>query len=148
LITGGVEFDGYHFCEMENDMKLSYKVGVVGLVLAAIAAVGLFGQAKRTVVYTADVSVPGREAVITHVEIGPGLSAGRHTHPGDEMSYVVEGEADISMEGGPTRHVKTGDGFVIPANTKHDAHNTGTQTLKVIGVYMVEKGKPLATPAP
>lgn len=120
-------------------MKVLHKVGSAGLVLAVVAAVGLFGQAKRTVVYTADVSVPGREAVITHIEIEPGLSAGRHTHPGDEMTYVAEGEADISMEGKPTRHVKAGDGFVIPANTKHDARNTGTQTLKLIGVYMVEK---------
>jgi len=129
-------------------MKLFQKVGAVGLALAVVAAVGLFAQAKRTVIFTADVSVPGREAVITHIEIGPGLSAGRHTHPGDEMTYVAEGEADISVEGAATRHVKAGDGFVIPANTKHDAHNTGSQTLKLIAIYSVEKGKPLATPAP
>ena len=119
----------------------------VGLVLAG----ALFAQssgAKRTVVHTADVSVPGREAVITRVEIGPGASAGRHTHPGDEISYVLEGEADILVDGQPVRKVKAGDGFVVPGGAKHDAHNTGTQTLKLVGVYVVEKGKPLATPAP
>jgi mannose-6-phosphate isomerase-like protein (cupin superfamily) len=52
------------------------------------------------------------------------------------------------MEGKPPLKVKAGDGFVIPGGTKHDARNTGTQPLKLVGVYVVEKGKPLATPAP
>jgi len=116
------------------------------MILAVVAAVGLYGQAKRTIVYRADVSVPNHEAVITHVEIGAGQSAGRHTHPGEEISYVLEGEADIIVDGVGTRHVKAGDGFVIPANTIHDAHATNGE-LKLVGVYYVEKGKPLATPA-
>ena len=102
----------------------------------------------RTVVTRKDVSVPGREAIIARVEITPGGSAGRHTHPGDEISYILEGEGEILMEGQPAMKVKAGDGFVIPAGVKHDAHNTGTQTLKLVGVYVVDKGKPLATPAP
>jgi mannose-6-phosphate isomerase-like protein (cupin superfamily) len=61
---------------------------------------------------------------------------------------VVEGEAEIIVEGKPVRKVKTGDGFVIPAGAKHDAHNTGATPLKLVGVYVVEKGKPMATPAP
>src|SRR4051812_27362070 len=109
----------------------------------AIALAGaLFSQSsglQRTVVYKADVSVPGREAVIARVELAPGVKAGRHTHPGDEITYVVEGEADILMEGHAPRKVKAGDGFVIPAGTKHDAHNTGSTTLKLVGVYVVEK---------
>jgi len=103
---------------------------------------------KRTVVKTGDVSVPGREAVIANVEIAPGGSVGRHTHPGDEISYVVSGEGEILMEGKPPLKIKPGDGFVVPGGTKHDAHNTGEQPLKLIAVYVVEKGKPLATPAP
>jgi quercetin dioxygenase-like cupin family protein len=103
---------------------------------------------KRTVVTRKDVSVPGREAVVTRVEIIPGGFAGRHTHPGDEISYIMEGEAEIMMEGQPTLKVKAGDGFVVPSGVKHDAHNTGTTTLKLVGVYVVDKGKPLATPAP
>jgi quercetin dioxygenase-like cupin family protein len=102
---------------------------------------------KRTVVYKADVSVPGREAIVAQVELAPGVAAGRHTHFGDEISYVIEGEAEISIEGQPARKVKAGDGFVIPAGAIHDARNTGTSTLKLAGVYVVDKGKPLATPA-
>ena len=134
-------------------MKVIRKWGAFGLILAAVSAGALFSQSsglqiKRTVVHRADVSVPGREAVIARVELAAGAKAGRHTHPGDEVSYVVEGEGEISIEGQPPRKVKTGDGFVIPGGSKHDAHNTGTSPLKLVGVYVVEKGKPLATPAP
>jgi len=123
-----------------------------GSALLILAAAGvLLAQAPgitRTVVTRKDVSVPGREAIIARVEIVPGGSAGRHTHPGDEISYILEGEGEILMEGQPAMKVKPGDGFIIPAGVKHDAHNTGSQPLKLVGVYYVEKGKPLATPAP
>ena len=121
------------------------------LILTALSAGVLLSQnpgIQRTVVHKADVSVPGREAVIARVEIAPDARAGRHTHPGDEISYVLEGEGEILVDGQPARKVKPGDGFVIPAGAKHDAHNTGSVPLKLVGVYVVEKGKPLATPAP
>ena len=121
--------------------------------LLAFAASALFPQnpgmqIQRTVVHKADVSVPGREAVIARVELGAGARPGRHTHPGDEISYVLEGSGEILVEGQPARQVKAGDGFVIPGGARHDAHNTGSGPLKLVGVYVVEKGKPLATPAP
>ena len=120
-----------------------------GILLAATGT--LFSQnpaIQRTIVQRQDVSLPGREAVIARVEIAPQGRAGRHTHPGEEISYVLEGEAEILIEGQPPRKVKTGDGFVIPAGAKHDAHNIGSGPFKLVGVYVVEKGKPLATPAP
>jgi quercetin dioxygenase-like cupin family protein len=132
-------------------MKLVVRWGAFGVVLAALSAGVLFGQnpgIQRTVVHKADVSVPGREAVIARVEVAPGARAGRHTHPGDEISYVAEGEGEILIDGQSARKVKAGDGFVIPAGAKHDAHNTGSIPLKLVAVYVVEKGKPLATPAP
>ena len=128
--------------ERRTAMGLVLILGLTGMLLAQNPAI------KRTVVKTGDVSVPGREAVITNVEIAPGGSAGRHTHPGDEISYVLSGKGEILMEGQAPLKVKPGDGFVIPGGTKHDARNTGTQPLKLVGVYVVEKGKPLATPAP
>lgn len=129
-------------------MKLISPWSIPGLTLAAVALLAQTPGLQRTVVQKADVSVPGREAVIAHVEIAPGARAGRHTHPGEEMGYVMEGEGEVLIEGQPARKVKAGDGFVISAGLKHDAHNTGTQILKVVAVYLVEKGKPLATPAP
>jgi quercetin dioxygenase-like cupin family protein len=121
------------------------------LVLIAAAGALLLAQnpgVQRTVVQRKDISVPGREAVIAHVEIAPGASVGRHTHPGEEISYVIEGEGEVLVEGQPAVKLKAGDGFVVPNGAKHDAHNTGTQPLKLAAIYVVEKGKPLATPAP
>ena len=122
------------------------------LAVAALGAAGaLMAQASgltRTLVGRADVSVPGREAVVARVEVAPGAKAGRHTHPGDEISYVLEGEATLLIDGQPARIVKAGESFVIPAGIVHDAHNDGAAPIKLVGVYVVEKGKPLASPAP
>ncbi|SFB91308.1 Cupin domain-containing protein [Polaromonas sp. OV174] len=118
--------------------------------LLTLAAGGLFAQASgltRVMVGKADVSMPGREAVVARVDVAPGAKAGRHTHPGDEISYVLEGEATLLVDGQAPRQVKAGESFVVPAGVVHDAHNNGSNPIKLIGVYVVEKGKPLATPA-
>ena len=118
------------------------------LLLAAGALHAQTNGLTRTVVGRADVSVPGREAIVARVEIAAGARAARHTHPGDEISYVAEGEVELLIDGQPPRIVKAGESFVIPAGTVHEAHNAGTVPVKLVGVYVLEKGKPLATPAP
>ena len=131
-------------------MKIQPRFALVGAGLALVAGT-LFAQASgltRTMVGRADVSVPGREAVIARVEVSPGTYAGRHTHPGDEISYVLEGEAELLIDGQPPRIVKAGESFVIPAGVIHDAHNATDKPIRLVGVYVVEKGKPLASPAP
>lgn len=138
--------------DAKDPMKTLHKtsLALVGLMLAGTATV-LFAQASgltRTMVLKADVSVPGREAVVARVEVAPGAKAGRHTHPGDEISYVMEGEALLLVDGQPPRTVKAGESFVIPAGVVHDAHNVSAAPIKLVGVYVVEKGKPLASPAP
>jgi len=128
-------------------MRLISKGSVFGLVAAAALMAQTPGL-QRNVVQRGDVSVPGREAVIVHVEFANGVSTGRHTHPGEEISYVEAGEGELSIDGMPSRKLKVGDGFIVPSGRKHEARNTGTETLKIVAVYLVEKGKPLATPAP
>jgi quercetin dioxygenase-like cupin family protein len=128
---------------------LSLKKSIIGgLAIAVGALLAQNPPFQRTIVKRADVSVPGREAVIAHVEISPQAFVGRHTHPGEEISYIEEGEGEILIEGQPPLKVKAGDGLVVPAGAKHDAHNTGSKPLKLTAVYLVEKGKPIATPAP
>lgn len=130
-------------------MKRSHVLTCAAALTAVAAA--LFAQnpgVQRKIVERADVSVPGREAVIAHVEIAPGASVGRHTHPGEEISYVEEGEGELLVEGQAPRKLKAGDGLIVPAGRKHDARNTGAVPMKIVAVYLVEKGKPLATPAP
>jgi quercetin dioxygenase-like cupin family protein len=128
-------------------MKLISRGSVLGLVAAAVLMAQTPGL-QRNVVQRGDISVPGREAVIVHVEFANGVSTGKHTHPGEEISYVEAGEGELTIDGQPTRKLNVGDGFIVPAGRKHEARNTGTGTLKIVAVYLVEKGKPLATPVP
>ena len=127
-------------------------MAVKALLLVGLASAGaLMAQNSgltRTLVGRGDVSVPGREAVVARVEVAPGAKAGRHSHPGDEISYILEGEGTLLIDGQPPRVVKAGESFIVPAGVIHDAVNDGTVPVKLVGVYVVEKGKPLATPAP
>jgi quercetin dioxygenase-like cupin family protein len=128
-------------------MKPSKMLAASLLAFSLLATAGALAQVKRTPVLTADVAAPGREAVVVRGEIDPGVSAPRHSHPGDEISYILEGEAELLIDGEAPRVVKAGEAFVIPAGKVHGARNPGGVPLRFVGVYVVEKGKPLATPA-
>ena len=122
---------------------------IVGVALIAFAGIALAQTPAltRTIVTKADLSVPGREAVVARVEVAPGGVAGWHTHPGEEISYVTDGEVTLMIAGQPPRKVAAGGTFVIPAGTVHNGKNDGTTIVKLVTVYVVEKGKPLASPA-
>ncbi len=130
-------------------MTQNFKRFVAGAALLACAGVIVAQPSAltRTLVTKADVSLPGLEAVIARVEVAPGGVAGWHTHPGEEISYILEGEATLQVAGQPPRKVAAGEGFVIPAGVVHSAKNDGATAVKLVGVYVVEKGKPLASPA-
>jgi len=93
--------------------------------------------------------VPGAnyETVIGIAEIMPNVNIGRHTHPGPESGYMLEGEMVLMVAGQPDKTIKQGDSYQIPPGAVHDA-KTGPAGAKVIATYVVEKGKPLASPAP
>ena len=119
--------------------------------LALIFATTLSAQQpafKRTVVQKQDLSVPGREVVQAVAEIPAGVAAGKHTHPGEEIGYVMEGALVLMVEGKPPVTVKAGESFFVPPGIVHDGKNEGPGTAKVVSTYVVEKGKPLASPAP
>ena len=120
---------------------------LAALTIGASSAIAQTAGLTRSIVTRADVSVPGREAVVAKVEIAPGVVVGWHTHPGDEISYIQEGETELMVAGQPSRIVKAGEGFVIPAGIVHGAKNIGSTSVKLVGVYVIEKGQPLATPA-
>jgi quercetin dioxygenase-like cupin family protein len=83
--------------------------------------------------------------VQVRVDFQPGGQIGRHTHPGEEVSYVLEGTIELEMEGKPRVTLKAGDVLFVPAGTVHAAKNAGGSAAKVLATYVVEKGKPLAT---
>lgn len=126
--------------------KLLLGLSVVAFACAG-AALAQQGGIKRTPLQK--VEFPDGYATVSGIaEIPPGGAAGRHTHPGIETGYVLEGEADLLIEGQPAKHLKAGDSYQIPAGAAHDAKVAGDKPLKVLAVYVVDKAKPLATPAP
>ena|SRR5436190_24391033 len=94
-----------------------------------------------------DLSVADRHAVQVVAEFVPGGAAGKHTHPGEELGYVLEGTLELLVEGQPARTLKAGDSFFIPPGVVHDGKNIGSGPAKVLATYVVEKGKPVASPA-
>ena len=91
-----------------------------------------------------DLSVPGREVVQVIVELDAGVTSARHTHPGEEIVYVLEGAPlEYEVEGKPPVTLKPGDVLFIPAGTIHAAKNVGSSNGAELATYIVEKGKPL-----
>jgi len=91
---------------------------------------------------------PGFATVSTIAQIVPGSCAGRHTHPGAESTYIMEGEIVLKIDGKPDQILKAGESFQIAQGIVHDACNMSGKPDKALAVYVVEKGKPLASPAP
>ena len=108
---------------------------------AAIAQTGT----KRTDLQRHDLGTTGREAVQVRVDFDPGAAFGKHTHPGEEIIYVLEGSLEYQVEGKPPVTLKAGDVFFVPAGTIHAARNVGSSTAAELATYVVEKGKPLLT---
>jgi quercetin dioxygenase-like cupin family protein len=119
----------------------------IALTMVLIAPALSIAQIKRTPLQTVDFP-PGFNVVSAIAEIPAGSCAGRHTHPGVESSYIMDGSGIIKIAGKPDQMVKAGDSFQIPANAPHDACAGAGASIKVLAYYIVEKGKPLATPAP
>jgi quercetin dioxygenase-like cupin family protein len=93
-----------------------------------------------------DLSIPGREVVQAIVELDPGVTSSRHTHPGEEIIYVLEGAPlEYEVEGRPPVTLKPGDVLFIPAGKIHAAKNVGSRKGAELATYVVEKGKPLLT---
>jgi quercetin dioxygenase-like cupin family protein len=102
---------------------------------------------KRTDLLRHDVSVPGRELVQVRVDFAPGVAFGKHSHPGEEIAYVLEGSLEYQLEGKPPVTLKAGEALFIPAGTIHSAKNVGKGNGAELATYIVEKGKPLVVMA-
>jgi quercetin dioxygenase-like cupin family protein len=116
--------------------------------LTAIPAIAQQPTVQRKVLLTQDLPIPGYQTVMAAVEIPAGGREGRHTHPGAVVVYVLEGDLTLDHEGKPTTTYKPGDAIFIEAGKIHEGINKGTSPVKVVGTFVVEKGKPLTSPAP
>jgi quercetin dioxygenase-like cupin family protein len=126
------------------------KKALFGLSIAtAMAVAGVAfaqqGGIKRTPLQT--VEYPDGYKIVTAIaEVPAGGAAGRHTHPGAETGYVLEGELELVIDGKPSQKIKAGESYQVPAGAVHDA-KAGDKPFKVLAIYVVDKTKPLAEPA-
>lgn len=97
---------------------------------------------SRTGLQRHDLGIPGWETVQARIDFEPGAAFGKHTHPGEEVIYVLEGTLEYEVEGQPVT-LKAGDVLFIPAGTVHAARNNGKVTGAELATYIVEKGKPV-----
>ena len=102
---------------------------------------------KRTVLQKFDVPGSNYETVIAFVEIAPNGVVGKHTHPGVDSGVLQSGQLSLTAEGRPEQVAKAGDSWQVPPNTVHWG-KAGPEGAKIVNTYVVEKGKPLATPVP
>lgn len=100
---------------------------------------------KRTEIQRGLFSIEGREIVQVRTEIPVGVASGWHTHPGEEVGYIVEGTVQMEIEGQPTLLLHAGEGFLIPPRVPHNARDLGPGTGVMLSTYIVEVGQPLAS---
>jgi quercetin dioxygenase-like cupin family protein len=100
---------------------------------------------KRTPLQRFDVPGTNTETIIGLAEVVANVNIGKHTHPGPESGYLLEGEMVLIIEGQPDKPLKAGDSYLVPAGAIHDG-KSGPNGAKVIATYVIEKGKPIATP--
>jgi quercetin dioxygenase-like cupin family protein len=97
----------------------------------------------RTDLQQQDLSVSGHEVVQARVDIGPEAPLVKHTHPGEEIIYILEGSLEYQLEGQPPRTCNAGDALTVPAGVVHAVRNVGSGNAAELATYVVEKGKPL-----
>ena len=98
---------------------------------------------KRTDLQRHDLSTPGREVVQVRVDIPAGTAFPKHSHPGEEIVYMIEGVLEYQLEGRAPVTLKAGEVLFIPAGTVHAVKNVGSGNGAELATYIVEKGKPL-----
>ena len=129
-------------------MKMTRIIAVallaVGSGVALHAAPAQQPGIRRTDLQRHELGISGREVVQVRVDFDPGAAFGRHSHPGEEIVYVIEGKLEYRLDGSPPVIVKAGEVLFIPNGTHHEVQNVGSGNATELATYIVEKGKPLA----
>jgi quercetin dioxygenase-like cupin family protein len=132
---------------------MAYRLAASTLVLSAVLVTTSASGQEQTVKRTELMRVPvegveGKESVIYTADFAPGAMAPRHTHPGQEFVYVLEGSLILEPEGKPAQTLKAGETATQPANHVHAARNgSASEPAKLLVILLAETGKPLVVPA-
>jgi quercetin dioxygenase-like cupin family protein len=125
--------------------------GIGEFVAAAASAQGTPSAAtsgvSRKILSQSDGPTAGYTTILVEATIEQGATVARHTHPGIETAYVLEGGFELSIQGQETRMIKVGDAFVIPPETPHAGGKPAPARTRILATYVVQKDKPLASPA-
>ena len=116
-----------------------------GATTAQVAADQLSAGLERTQLQHEASSVPGRDIVQVLTRIPCGVQSGWHTHPGEEVGFIVAGTVEMMRAGLPTLTLQAGDGFLIPPGLAHNALDVGPDTGQMLSTYLVATGEPLST---
>ncbi len=127
-------------------IKKLIRTSVLATAVIAFAGAAHAQGIKRTPLQKVEFP-DGYETVTAIAEVPAGGASGRHTHPGAETGYVLEGDLELDIDGKPPVKLKAGDSYQIPPGAIHDAKNPGDKPVKILGIYIVTKGKPLAEAA-
>ena len=130
---------------MKTTRILAVAALIVGGGLALNVAQSQQPGVTRTDLLRHDLSVSGREVIQVRVDFAPGVAFPPHSHPGEEIAYVIEGLLEYRLDGRPPVTLKAGEVLFIPAGTIHSAKNVGSANAAELATYIVEKGKPLVT---
>ena len=132
-------------------MKTGLIIFIVMMVAGSVAILDVTSAQqdgiKRTDLIRHDISAPGRETIQVRVDFEPGAAFGRHSHPGEEIAYVLDGTLEYQLDGKPPVTLKAGEALYIPAGAIHAAKNIGKGNGSELATYIVEKGKPLVAMA-
>jgi quercetin dioxygenase-like cupin family protein len=131
-------------------MSTTRSILISGAAILAIIAVCSAQKpaAKFTELQRRDIPGTGREGVTTVAEIPPGATSARHSHPGEDFGYLMEGTIVLMVDGKPPITVRAGEVFFTERGQIHNARNIGTTTARAVDTYVIDKGKPGITPAP
>ena len=136
---------------MKKYQKIIFSSALAFALTAFIAPLTTFAQTKgitRTNHQRHDISVPGYETIQASIAFDPGVHFGMHSHPGEEVIYVLKGTFEYQIEGEKPVRLKTGDVLFIPAGKNHQAKNVGKNKAVELATYIVEKGKKLVVMKP
>ena len=124
------------------------RTGIAGAAIVATIAVSAAQQpsAKWKELQRHDLTVASGEGVSMLIEIPVGGVSARHSHPGEDFGYLMEGTIVLTIDGYPPLTVKAGEIFFTPRGHVHSARNIGTTTARAIDTYIIDKGKPVVIP--
>jgi|HubBroStandDraft_1064217.scaffolds.fasta_scaffold381383_2 quercetin dioxygenase-like cupin family protein len=123
-------------------------VALFGPLIAPSPASAQAGAVHKTMLQDQPFPEPLFHSVTIRTVVDPKGDVARHIHPGLEIGYVISGQARLMVAGQPPRPLAKGDSFAVPRDTVHELDNVGPGPLTVLSTYVVDAGKPVASPAP